>query len=62
MTSLIFESGISTADDVDMISGRGVGMDGVRDRIESHKGKILIDSKSGSYTRFHITLPLPTEN
>lgn len=62
LTSLIFESGISTADDVDMISGRGVGMDGVRDRIESHKGKILIDSKSGSYTRFHITLPLPTEN
>jgi two-component system chemotaxis sensor kinase CheA len=62
IADLIFESGISTADGVDKTSGRGVGMDSVRERVENQNGKITINSKPGEYTHFHIFLPLPTEN
>ena len=62
IVDLIFESGISTANGVDMAAGRGVGMDSVRHRVESHKGRISIDSKPGEYTHFHISLPIPKEN
>lgn len=57
--ALIFDSGFSTAQEVSDISGRGVGMDMVRNSIESVGGKIAIDSKIGKGTRFTMTLPIP---
>ncbi|MBT8492904.1 MAG: chemotaxis protein CheA, partial [Deltaproteobacteria bacterium] len=56
---LIFASGFSTADVVSDISGRGVGMDVVRQTIMSQlKGSIDIESTMGEGTRFTLRLPL----
>lgn len=55
---LIFKSGVSTADKITDISGRGVGMDIVRSDIEQLNGLIDIDTKLGIGTTFTIKLPL----
>jgi two-component system chemotaxis sensor kinase CheA len=55
---LIFAAGFSTAAAVTDISGRGVGMDVVRNNIESMRGTIRIDSELGVGTTFRIELPL----
>ncbi|NLO81893.1 MAG: chemotaxis protein CheA [Clostridiales bacterium] len=55
---LIFQPGFSTADKVTNISGRGVGMDVVRTKIESLGGTVDIESQTGSGTKFTIRLPL----
>lgn len=55
---LIFESGLSTAEKVTDISGRGVGMDIVRSNIERLNGSILVDSIPGKGSKFQIILPL----
>jgi chemotaxis protein histidine kinase CheA/ActR/RegA family two-component response regulator len=58
LTNLIFHSGFSTSGKVGNVSGRGVGMDVVRERIESLKGSIIIDSEWGKGTAFTIMVPL----
>lgn len=55
---LIFASGLSTAKQVTEISGRGVGMDIVRNNIERINGSILVETTPGQGTRFQIILPL----
>lgn len=55
---LIFHAGLSTAQKVTDISGRGVGMDVVRKNIEMLRGRIDIDSTWGKGTIFTIRLPL----
>lgn len=55
---LILSSGFSTAEVISDISGRGVGLDVVKNTIESLGGKITIDSLEGSGTTFSIQLPL----
>ena len=55
---LIFEPGFSTCQEVSDISGRGVGMDVVRTRINELNGSITIDSEKGSGTTITICLPL----
>ncbi|HEY3374520.1 MAG TPA: chemotaxis protein CheA [Candidatus Aquicultor sp.] len=55
---LIFLSGFSTADKVSEISGRGVGMDVVRNNIKKINASIEIDSELGKGTKFMIKLPL----
>ncbi|OUS09330.1 hypothetical protein A9Q89_13270 [Gammaproteobacteria bacterium 53_120_T64] len=55
---LIFEAGFSTADNVTNLSGRGVGMDVVRQNIESLRGLIDIKSTLGEGTVITIRLPL----
>ena len=55
---LIFHPGLSTADEVTEISGRGVGMDIVKSVIEQLKGTISIDSKPGAGTTFLLKVPL----
>lgn len=57
---LIFMPGFSTADKVTNISGRGVGMDVVRQNIEKLRGRIEILSEKGKGTTFFIKLPLTT--
>jgi len=56
--ALIFEPGFSTASAITDISGRGVGMDVVKQAIEKMKGHISIDSVFGKGCTFCITLPL----
>lgn len=56
--NLIFEPGLSTAEQVSSVSGRGVGMDVVRSNIERVGGSIEVSSKLGEGTSFHLQLPL----
>lgn len=55
---LIFAPGFSTAEKITDISGRGVGMDVVRQHVESLRGRIEIKSELGKGTTFFILLPL----
>ncbi len=55
---LIFEPGLSTADKVSGVSGRGVGMDVVRANLERVGGSIDVVSKPGEGTSFYLKLPL----
>ncbi len=55
---LIWEPGFSTAEKVTEISGRGMGMDIVRSRIEQLNGVVELDSQFGVGTTITIKLPL----
>ncbi|TQV72301.1 chemotaxis protein CheA [Aliikangiella marina] len=57
---LIFHAGLSTAEKVTDLSGRGVGMDVVRKNINQIGGEVIIDSKEGQGTTLDIRLPLTT--
>ena len=54
----IYQPGFSTKDEVSDISGRGIGMDVVRESIENLKGVIELQTSPGRGTRFLIRLPL----
>jgi two-component system chemotaxis sensor kinase CheA len=56
--ALLFEPGFSTAKQVTDISGRGVGMDVVRQSVESLRGTIDVASKRGQGTSVTLRLPL----
>ena len=55
---LIFLPGLSTAEKITDVSGRGVGMDVVRGAVEKLRGKIEIDSTYGKGTTFAASFPL----
>jgi two-component system chemotaxis sensor kinase CheA len=55
---LIFQPGFSTAAGVNEISGRGIGLDAVVERIENLKGSIATESKPGEGVTFTLSLPL----
>ncbi|PWA13524.1 chemotaxis protein CheA [Pueribacillus theae] len=55
---LIFSSGFSTAEQVSDVSGRGVGLDVVKSKIESLGGNVSVESERGKGSRFIIQLPL----
>ncbi len=54
----IYQPGFSTRETVSDISGRGIGMDVVRESIENLKGVIELSTAPGKGTRFLIRLPL----
>jgi two-component system chemotaxis sensor kinase CheA len=56
--SLIFMPGVSTAEKLTNISGRGVGMDVVKTNLDKLGGKVEIDSVPGKGSAFRIKLPL----
>ena len=56
--SLIFGSGLSTSPTVTDVSGRGVGLDVVRESVERLQGSIEVDSRVGDGTTFTLTLPV----
>jgi two-component system chemotaxis sensor kinase CheA len=56
--NLIFEPGLSTADKVSGVSGRGVGMDVVRANLERIGGTIQVTSVPGERTVFQLKVPL----
>jgi two-component system chemotaxis sensor kinase CheA len=54
----IFSAGFSTVDEVTDLSGRGVGLDVVKNTFEALGGVISVHSEKGKGTRFSIQLPL----
>jgi two-component system chemotaxis sensor kinase CheA len=55
---LIFEPGFTTAELVTDVSGRGVGMDVVKKRIQEMRGVIELSTEKDKFTRISIKLPL----
>jgi len=58
MFSLVMHPGFSTKEEVTEFSGRGVGMDVVKQNIEKVNGHITVDSKKNQGTTFTIKIPL----
>ena len=58
VNNLIFHPGLSTADQVTAISGRGVGMDVVKTVLEKLKGSVSIRTTAGKGTTFYLKVPL----
>lgn len=58
LQELIFHPGLSTAETVSDVSGRGVGMDVVKRNINDLGGVIEVDSRPGAGSTFRIRLPL----
>ncbi|HAC65343.1 MAG TPA: hybrid sensor histidine kinase/response regulator [Cyanothece sp. UBA12306] len=58
LQNLIFEPGFSTASQVSDLSGRGVGLDVVKDQLRTLKGKVSVSSIVGKGTTFTLSLPL----
>jgi two-component system chemotaxis sensor kinase CheA len=56
--NLIFHPGLSTAEEVTSVSGRGVGMDIVKSVLERLKGTVVIDTKVGVGSTFYLKVPL----
>jgi chemotaxis family two-component system sensor histidine kinase/response regulator PixL len=56
--NLIFEPNFSTASQVSELSGRGVGLDVVRQQLQSLKGNVSVSSRPGKGTTFTLRLPL----
>jgi len=57
-TSLIFSSGVSTAQKITDVSGRGVGLDVVKTNVEAMGGSVSVVSTAGQGTTFILKLPL----
>jgi two-component system chemotaxis sensor kinase CheA len=55
---LIFHAGLSTASQISDVSGRGVGMDVVKQKINDLRGYVTVKSMQGKGTSIHIKLPL----
>lgn len=58
IANLLFLAGFSTAEKVTDLSGRGVGLDVVKTKIESLSGTVEVDSVMGRGSKFIIRLPL----
>ncbi|NMB27909.1 MAG: chemotaxis protein CheA, partial [Tissierellia bacterium] len=56
--TLLFTPGFSTSEEVSDVSGRGVGLDVVKSKIEAINGSIEMDSEVNKGTRFIIRIPL----
>ncbi|MCR2042749.1 chemotaxis protein CheA [Anaerosalibacter massiliensis] len=58
LIQLLFKAGFSTSDTVSDVSGRGVGLDVVKSKIEAINGSIEIETNKGKGTCFIIRIPL----
>ena len=58
LTDLIFTPGFSTRKSIDQISGRGVGMDVVKQNVQELQGSIAVESRRGQGAQFTIRVPL----
>jgi chemotaxis protein histidine kinase CheA/CheY-like chemotaxis protein len=56
--SLMFQPGLSTAETIDEESGRGVGLDVVKDTISRMRGTVEVDSTLGRGTTFTLRIPV----
>lgn len=57
LLDLIFKPEFSTAERLTEISGRGIGLDAVKDSVEKIGGKIIVKSRKQTGTTFEISLP-----
>ncbi len=60
VSNLIFATGLSTADSINEMAGRGIGMDVVRSEVNALGGLIDVTSQRGVGTQFKLVLPLTT--
>lgn len=58
LLGLIFQEGFTTANNVSVDAGRGVGMEAVMNHVLTQRGKVSVSSRSGRHCRFVITLPI----
>jgi two-component system chemotaxis sensor kinase CheA len=58
VASLIFKSGVSTSPMITEVSGRGLGLAIVREKVEKVGGSVSIESTPGRGTTFRLSLPL----
>lgn len=58
VAELVFMPGFSTKEQIDELSGRGVGMDVVKTTIESLRGRVQLASQTGEGTRLTMIVPL----
>jgi two-component system chemotaxis sensor kinase CheA len=58
IVDLVFRPGFSTADEVTEVSGRGVGLDVVREVLHRLKGTVELETDRGAGTKFRLRLPL----
>ncbi len=58
LARLVFEAGLSTAERVTDVSGRGVGLDVVKSRVEALHGTVDLTFAPGGGTRFSLAVPL----
>ena len=56
--ALLFEEGVSTRGSTDIAAGRGVGMAAVKRSVESHGGRVKVQTESGQGTSFSLHLPV----
>ena len=56
--ALVFKPGLSTADEITEVSGRGVGLDIVQNVLHRLKGSVEIETRAGKGTTFRLKLPL----
>ncbi|SES90873.1 CheA signal transduction histidine kinase [Nitrosospira multiformis] len=62
LLALIFRSGVTTSPLITDISGRGLGLAIVREKVEALGGSIKVKSSTDTGTAFHILLPLTLTN
>ncbi|MCX7971243.1 MAG: chemotaxis protein CheA, partial [Negativicutes bacterium] len=55
---LLFLPGLSTSEKVTDVSGRGVGMDAVKNKLEAIGGTVDVETRQGVGTKFKLRLPL----
>lgn len=58
LADVLFRPGVSTAERVTDLSGRGVGLDAVRAFLDAIHGTVQVDSALGRGTRMHLELPM----
>lgn len=56
--NIIFESGMSQLEDIDILAGRGVGLYSVREVVTRMNGTISVTSDLGKGTRFELVIPV----
>jgi len=57
LLELIFLPGVTTSKKISLNSGRGIGMNVIKEKIEKYSGKILVLSKENEFCEFRISLP-----
>lgn len=60
LLELVFTPGFSTAEEISDISGRGVGLDIVKNNLSQVRGTVKVKTELGQGTTFHLRFPLTT--
>lgn len=58
ISELIFETGITTSDEANVVSGRGMGMDIIKRKVEEYSGSVDFSSIQEEFCEFIISLPI----